>query len=128
MHPAGAPERLRSLVALFETEATDNAPHANMPLERIAADILEFDSAIGVALQFASRSPGTLVIVTSDHETGGLSLVEEGADFELKYATGGHSAALVPLFAAGPGAERFGGFRDNFEIGRLLLAIVRHWD
>jgi alkaline phosphatase len=112
-------------VALFETEATDNATHANLPLERVTADILEFDRAVGVALDFADRTPGTLVIVTSDHETGGFSLVETGTDFRLEYATRGHTATLVPLFAAGPQAARFGGFRNNFEIGRTLMEIAR---
>lgn len=111
-------------VALFETEATDNSQHDNMPLERVTADILEFDSAVGVALDFAERTPGTLVIVTADHETGGFSLVETGRDFRPGYATGGHTATLVPLFAAGPQATRFGGLRDNVEIGRLLMEIV----
>ncbi|MGH7447831.1 MAG: alkaline phosphatase, partial [Longimicrobiales bacterium] len=103
----------RGFVAMFETEATDNATHANLPLDRVTADILEFDRAVAVALEFARRTPGTLVIATADHETGGFSLVEAGNDFELKYTTGGHTAALVPLFAAGPQAARFGGFRDN---------------
>lgn len=114
-------------VALIETEATDNATHSNEPLERVTADILEFDRAVAVALDFAERTPGTLVIVTADHETGGFSLVQAGQDFELKYTTGGHTAALVPLFAAGPQSDRFGGFRDNTEIGRALLDIVRGW-
>jgi alkaline phosphatase len=111
-------------VALFETEATDNSQHDNMPLERVTADILEFDRAVGIALDFAERTPGTLVIVTADHETGGFSLVETGRDFRLEYATGGHTATLVPLFAAGPQASRFGGLRDNIEIGRLFMEIV----
>ena len=114
-------------VAMFETEATDNATHSNLPLERVTADILEFDRAVGVALDFARRTPGTLLIVTSDHETGGFSLVETGRDFELKYTTGGHTGALVPLFAFGPRAERFGGFRENYEIGRMLMEIARGW-
>lgn len=114
-------------VAMFETEATDNATHANAPLERIVADMLEFDRAVEVSLDFARRTPGTLVVVTADHETGGLSLVEKGRDFELMYGTHGHSAAFVPLFATGPQAERFGGFRENYEIGRALMDIVRNW-
>ena len=114
-------------VAMFETEATDNSTHSNLPLERVTADILEFDRAVGVALEFARRTPGTLLIVTSDHETGGFSLVETGADFELKYTTRGHTGALVPLFAFGPRAERFGGFRENYEIGRTLMEIARGW-
>lgn len=115
-------------VALFETEATDNATHANMPLDRVTADILEFDRAVAVALAFASRTPGTLVIATADHETGGLSLVEADNDFELEYTTGGHTAGLVPLFAAGAQARSFGGLRENTEIGRMLLEIVRNWE
>lgn len=114
-------------VALFESEATDNSTHANAPLETVTADILEFDQAVGVALDFARRTPGTLVIVTGDHETGGLALAETRAGFELRYTTRGHSAALVPLFATGPQAERFGGLRDNYQIGRTLLDIVRGW-
>ncbi|HEX2166875.1 MAG TPA: alkaline phosphatase [Longimicrobiales bacterium] len=114
-------------VAMFETEATDNATHANLPLERVTADILEFDRAVAIALEFASRTPGTLVIATSDHETGGFSLVQDDADFVLEYTTGGHTAAFVPLFAAGPQASRFGGLRDNTEIGRALMDIVQSW-
>ncbi|HEX6306990.1 MAG TPA: alkaline phosphatase [Longimicrobiales bacterium] len=114
-------------VAMFETEATDNATHDNAPLERVTADILEFDRAVAVTLEFAQRTPGTLLIVTSDHETGGFSLVETGRDFRLEYTTTGHTASVVPLFAAGPGAQRFGGYRDNVEIGRTLMEIVRAW-
>jgi alkaline phosphatase len=114
-------------VAVFETEATDNATHANLPLERVTADILEFDRAVALALEFAGRTPGTLVIATSDHETGGFSLVQADDDFVLEYTTGGHTAAFVPLFAAGPQASRFGGLRDNTEIGRTLMDIVRSW-
>jgi alkaline phosphatase len=114
-------------VAMFETEATDNATHANALLERVTADMLEFDRAVAVALDYAGRTPGTLLIVTADHETGGFSLVESGNDFELVYANRGHTAAMVPLFAAGPQSRRFGGLRENFEIGQMLMEIVRAW-
>jgi alkaline phosphatase len=115
-------------VAMFETEATDNATHANLPLARVTADMLEFDRAVGIALEFTRRTPGTLLIVTSDHETGGFALVEtEGYKAELRYSTRGHSANLVPLFAEGPRAELFGGWRENDEIGRALMDIVRGW-
>lgn len=121
-------ERNRTgFVAMFETEATDNAAHANAPLERFTADLLEFDRAVAVALDFAKRIPGTLVVVTADHETGGFALVETGNDFELVYASRGHSAAMVPLFAFGPQSERFAGLRENYEIGRIFMDIVRRW-
>jgi alkaline phosphatase len=114
-------------VAVFETESTDNSTHGNDPLEEITEYILEFDRAVAVVLDFARRNPGTLVIVTADHDTGGPVLIERGGEFELSYTTTDHSALPVPLFAEGPRAEQFGGFRENYEIGRSLMEIVGEW-
>ncbi|HUE96037.1 MAG TPA: alkaline phosphatase [Longimicrobiaceae bacterium] len=114
-------------VAMFETESTDNTTHDNAPIEVITDRILEFDRAVGVVLDFAQRTPGTLVIVTGDHDTAGIALVEAGIGTRLEYANTGHSAAPVPLFAEGPRAEQFGGYRENYEIGRMLMEIVRGW-
>jgi len=111
-------------IAMFETEGTDNAGHANRPLEEIVAEMLEFDRAVAAVLEFARLDGSTLVIVTSDHETGGLSLPEEGEGKVAEYTTGGHTGESVPLFAFGPGAERFGGMRDNTEIGRILRELI----
>jgi alkaline phosphatase len=70
-------------------------------------------------LNFAEQDGNTLVIVTADHETGGFS-VEDGeiSDFEVvgDFTTGLHTAALIPVFAFGPGAEAFGGMYDNTDI------------
>jgi alkaline phosphatase len=41
------------------------------------------------------------------------------------YSTGGHTAQMVPLFAAGQGAAAFGGMIDNYRVGQMLLEIVR---
>jgi alkaline phosphatase len=121
-------------VALFESEGSDIAGHANAPLETIVAEMLEFDRAVEIGLDYARRTPGTLVLVTSDHETGGLSLINVGGGLTLanqrdsrllaSYATTRHSAAMVPLFAFGPGAERFAGIRDNEEVGRMLKELI----
>ena len=46
------------------------------------------------------------------------------AKFARQQTTRDHTAAFVPLFASGPGAERFGGLKENWEIGRLLLEAV----
>lgn len=113
-------------VVLIETEGTDNSGHDNEPLEPVTAEMLEFDDAVEVALRFADRHPGTLVIVTADHDTGGFTIQEtpSGDSVVAGYTTRGHTAAMVPLFAYGAGAERFGGVRSNVEIGRLLKEIV----
>ena len=111
-------------MALFETEGTDNAGHANQPLESVVAEMLEFDRAVGVVLDFARRDGRTLVIVTGDHETGGLSLMEEDGAATARYLTSGHTGEMVPLFAYGPGAERFAGILDNDEVGRRLKQVI----
>ena len=59
---------------MTEGGAIDWAGHANEAAANIH-DILEFDAAIKVALKFYRKHPGeTLIIVTGDHETGGMTM------------------------------------------------------
>ena len=111
---------------MAENEGSDSYAHQNLPQAVITAEMLGFDAAVGVALEYQSRHPETLVVVTADHETGGIHLEGNSArDIVLGYGTTSHSAALVPLFAMGPGAERLGGLKRNDEIGRALIDLVR---
>ncbi|HET7273545.1 MAG TPA: alkaline phosphatase [Longimicrobiaceae bacterium] len=112
-------------VAMFESEGTDEVGHGNAPVGELIAEILQFDDAVGVALDYARNNPGTLLVVLADHETGGLAVGLEADTATAEYTTGGHTAAMVPLFAYGPGAERFGGMVANFEVGRLLQDALR---
>ncbi|MEF8985330.1 MAG: alkaline phosphatase, partial [Bacteroidales bacterium] len=82
-------------------------------------EMLDFNRACEVAMDFARENPNTLVIVTTDHETGGMalnggSLTDHTVD--TGYTTGGHTGVMVPVFAFGPGAEEFQGIYDNTEI------------
>ena len=111
---------------MVENEGTDTQAHDNADRDILVAEMLDFDDAVRLVLEYHRRDPRTLVVVTADHETGGTSLVAGPGRIDmLRYATGDHSAAFVPLFAVGPGAERFGGLKDNSEVGRLLLDAVR---
>ncbi len=90
-------------------------------------EILDFDRAIGVALDFAAKNRETLIIVTADHETGGMSIengnIENGmliSDFTTKE----HTGILVPVFAFGPGADQFTGFMDNTDIPKKILTVL----
>lgn len=118
-HPGG-------FVAMFENEGTDAAGHSNQPLPVVVAEVLEFDRAVGVALDFARANPGTLLVVTSDHETGGLALRDfpRGDTLAASYIARSHTGSMVPLFAFGPGAERFAGIKENAEVGRLLREAI----
>ncbi len=119
---------------MIEGSQPDWLGHDNAPLEAMNAEVLDFDAAVGVALDWAESNPGTLVVVAADHETGGLAIEvtpdnllaegEEPGPF-ADYTSTGHTAEMIPLFAAGPGASLFGGIKDNFEVGQLLLQLIR---
>ena len=167
---------------MVEGSQPDWRSHDNDPLSAVIDEMLDFDAAIGVALEYQRRTPDALVLVVADHETGGLALelatdsavmgaaasglasaidmlqtamdrlTRQAADsadstaYRMQltaarlrnaargarterligdYSTGGHTAQMVPLFAAGQGAAAFGGMIDNYRVGQMLLEIVR---
>ncbi len=98
----------------------------------VVQETLDFDKAIGEALKFAANDGQTLIVVTADHETGGMSLL--GGDIEKGfihggYSTGNHTGVMVPVFAYGPGAFLFTGIMKNTDIFnsvyKLLIAETR---
>jgi len=94
----------------------------------IVEEMLDFDKTIGIALEFAAKNEETLIIVTADHETGGMSLV--GGDFNSgmvkgAFSTGNHTAIMVPVFAFGPEAEKFTGFMENTAIAEKLKKLIQ---
>ena len=64
----------RGFFAMIEGGRIDHAAHRNDAAATIR-DTLAFDDAVGVALEFQRKNPDTLIIVTADHETGGLALI-----------------------------------------------------
>jgi alkaline phosphatase len=90
----------------------------------IIQETLEFARAAQVALDFAREHGDTLVIITADHETGGLTVTEgrgQGEYPAVHWATGDHTAANVPIYAFGPGGERVRGVMDNTDVFRLMV-------
>lgn len=111
---------------MIEGSQIDWACHKNNG-EHAVQEMLDFDSAIGEVLQFAERDGNTLVIVTADHETGGMALLR-GADkkeLKIKFSTLNHTATLVPVFAYGPGAEAFSGVYDNTDLHAKMKALLQ---
>jgi alkaline phosphatase len=93
----------------------------------ITTEMMDFDQAIGEALEFASKNKETLVIVTADHETGGFAI--EGGNFKTGEVVGDftsdyHTGVMVPVFAFGPGAENFRGFHENTDIPKLISKLA----
>lgn len=102
---------------LVEGSQIDWKCHHNEGREAIK-EILDFDSAVREALLFAKDRDDTLVIVTADHETGGLA-INPGSRMgrpKIAFTTNSHTAAMVPVFAYGPSAEIFSGIYENTAI------------
>ena len=110
---------------LVEHEGTDSASHQNNNAD-VRKALTSFDEAVGVALDFASKRNDTLVIVTSDHETGGLRVSETKTTSRLRteWSTTDHTGTMVSIFAFGPGSAVFGGVQDNTDVGKKLRAAV----
>lgn len=107
---------------MVEGSQIDTACHAN-DLREAACEMLDFDKAVGVVLQWMQTHPDTLLVITADHQTGGLSLL--GGDMEKgsvkgAFSTGSHNGILVPVYAAGAGAAVFTGFHENTKLFTLL--------
>lgn len=91
-------------------------------------EMLSFDLAVAEALKFADENGQTLVVVTADHETGGLVLLdgdEQSGRIMGVYTTDDHTPAMLPVFAYGPGADRFCGTYLNTEIARRIRELTR---
>ena len=112
---------------MVEGSQIDWAGHANNG-ESLVREVIDFDKAIGRALDFAAKDGNTLVIVTADHETGGLSIVDgnfkEGA-VTTKFSTLDHTGIMVPVFAWGPGAELFQGIQENTALFDIMMRMLQ---
>lgn len=93
------------------------------------SETLDMDEAIGVALEFAEKDKKTLIVVTADHETGGLTLTGGNMNNKTVKAefieSGSHTAVMVPVFSYGPGAARFSGINDNTFFFNEFISLLR---
>ncbi|MDP3829966.1 MAG: alkaline phosphatase [Ignavibacteriaceae bacterium] len=112
-------------VMLVEGSQIDWAGHDNKA-DYAISEMDDFAKAVKVCIDFANEDKNTLVLVTADHETGGMSIKKGSLDgsMELAFTHTSHTAEMVPVFSHGPGAELFKGILDNYEIGRRLIKLV----
>ncbi len=102
---------------MVEGSQIDWGGHAN-DIDYVTSEFLEYNKIIGNILDFAAADGETLVVITADHETGGLA-INPGSNeqkIEAAFTTDKHTATMVPIFAFGPGAENFAGIYDNTQI------------
>ncbi|MEI8085161.1 MAG: alkaline phosphatase [Paludibacter sp.] len=112
---------------MVEGSQIDWAAHDNNA-KQVIKEMLDFDKTVGLVLDYAEKDGNTLVIITADHETGGMTILNGkfGSD-EMKaaFTTKSHSGVPVPVFAFGPGAENFSGFMENTSFKGKLEKLLK---
>lgn len=91
--------------------------------EYLKSEIKDINVVLGLCMDFADANPGTLIIVTADHETGGVSVV--GNEKEYHFSTGQHTGVMVPIYSYGTGAEKFSRIQENTEFKNKILDLMR---
>jgi alkaline phosphatase len=111
---------------MVEGSQIDWGGHASNTIY-IVEDMLDFDRTVGVVLEFAARNKETLVVVTSDHETGGMTILDGSYETGMvkgEFSTGGHTGVMVPVFAYGPGAQEFIGIMENTDLHQRIKKLL----
>jgi alkaline phosphatase len=112
---------------MVEGSQIDWAGHSNNAA-MMAREMIDFDKTIGAVLDYAEKDGNTLVVVTADHETGGLSLLGgniTNKKVKTNFSSKGHSGIPVPVFAFGPGAEEFIGFMENTAFKNKIAKLLK---
>ncbi|MBQ9192365.1 MAG: alkaline phosphatase [Bacteroidales bacterium] len=112
---------------MIEGSQIDDWAHRNK-VGHMAEELFDFDRCIGKVLEFAEKDGHTLVIVTADHGTGGITLVGgslEERSVKVHYSTKGHHGIVVPVFAYGPHAEDFIGVYENAELSNRIRKLMK---
>lgn len=114
---------------MIESAMIDSGGHSNST-STIVTEMLDFDLVIGEMMRFADEHPGTLLVITADHETGGVSIPQgnvETGEVELAYHSDDHTGILVPIFAYGPHSDDFRGVYDNSEVFDKMMELVKKY-
>ncbi len=114
---------------MAEGAQIDHGGHQNN-LPYAVQEMLDFDQLVGEALQFADENGETLVIVTADHETGGLSLLDGNVAKNYvagNFSTDDHSAVPVPVFAYGPHSLDFRGVYENTALFDKIMQVIKKY-
>lgn len=111
---------------MIEGSCIDDYLHANR-LDMAVEEMLDFDRTVGDVMRWAAADRRTLVVVTSDHATGAMTLLEgdiaEGR-VEVNFANEGHNGIAVPYYVFGAGADNFGGIVENSELSKTIEKFI----
>lgn len=118
--------RNKPFFIMVEGSQIDWGGHAN-DIDYITSEFIEFNNTIEVALNYAKTNPNTIIIVTADHETGGLAIIKgqtKTFKMEASFNTLGHSATMVPVFSYGKSSYLFSGIYENTQIFHKMKKAI----
>ena len=109
---------------MSEGSQIDWASHDN-DAATMVVEFKDFDQTIAMAMDFVTSNKETLLLVTADHETGGLQILSKKDDMvKVQWGTGSHTSIPVGVYAYGPGAHEFTGLMDNTDIHYMILDAI----
>lgn len=123
----GAP---KGFFLMVESAIIDGYGHNN-DSEGMIEEMKEFDQTLKALIAYVDEHPNTLLVVTADHETGGTGVayqshkVNQPEGLHLNFSTKGHTGTVVPVFAYGAGAKKFGGIFQNKELPVIIEGLMK---
>lgn len=112
---------------MVEGAKIDYAGHSKC-LPGAVIEMLSFDKAVAEAMKFADSNGETLIIVTADHETGGLTLLDgdkEKGRIMGVFVTDDHTPTPIPVFSYGPESQLFQGVLQNVDICNRIISLIK---
>ena len=117
-------DKCNGFFLMTEGSQIDWAGHSN-DVEYMIREFKDFDLTIKDLINFVSANKDTLLLITADHETGGLQLMKQKDDsFIVQWGTGSHTGVPVGVYAYGPGSQNFSGVMDNTDIFYKILEVL----
>jgi alkaline phosphatase len=125
-------------VLVVEGGRIDHAEHGNSIADAVA-DFLAFDHAIGGGMAYREQNPTLTIVVSADHDCGGPAITASGYGYPsynqvdriaddgcrfVRWVSGDHTGTMVPVFAVGPGCERFSGIQTNTDLYYDLAGLL----
>jgi len=123
---------------MVEGGQIDWAAHRN-EADNVIGDVIGFDAAVSIGRTFAQGNSNALIIVTADHETGGMSIrltsggnpdedgpfsMPDTTPFYINWTTTGHTGVDIPTTAQGKLSDQFSGTYENTHIYTVMRQFL----
>ena len=111
---------------MIEESQVDWGGHAN-DASYIKGEMESLNDLVEMCLNYQREHPDVLVVLTADHECGGVAVHDsENGNLDIQFTSDYHSANFVPIWATGPGSDFFDAMMDNTMIGKQLIKYVKN--